>query len=463
MTPSPYLRGITDHIRARDLETSVVGLGTIGLVLATFLAKAGFTVVGLDINPSRIEQVNSGNVSFEFKRILSAVLAKRKLRATSNPKEAVSRANVIFVCVPTSLGSDKTVDTRSLRNAAERIGRYMRRGVLVIIESTVPIGMTRELGKVLERRSGMRMGRDFGLACCPERYNPSLSGESHPTVMYQTTGAGNVRHSFDQLARVVGGVDEESAVAAQTLYKRIIKAEVMVLSSPEAAEATKLLENIFRDVNIALINGLAKTLPNFGVDVYEIIEAAKTKPFTYYPHYPGPGVGGECIPVVPWFLINQVEKVGLSVNLLRKAREVNDSMPLHVVSLLEEQLRKLGKGLESARVTVMGIAYKKNINDVRQSPGLSVVKILEARKSQVRICDPIVAEYPKDHKLSPLSEAFRGADAAVLVTDHDVFRNLDFGMMKREMRTPIMIDGRHLFDAKAVKAGGFYYKCLGVP
>jgi len=417
----------------------------------------------LDINQSRVEQVNSGDVPFEFRRILLDVTRIGRLRATSDAPEAISSADMIFVCVPTPLKADNTIDKNNIHSAARMIGENIRQGALVVVESTVSIGMTREVGSIIAERSGLKMGLDFGLACCPERYNPTLSKESHPLIAYRTTNIKKTRQTFDAVGRVIGGIDEFSASAVRLVYEKMIDAEIKILSSTEAAEATKIVENIFRDVNIALANELAKILPSLGLDVYEVIDGAKTKPFAFLPHYPGAGVGGECIPVVPWFLIKQAEKAGLSARILKTAREVNDSMPSYVVHMLCEELGRVGRKMESSKVTLLGLSYKKNINDVRHSPTWKIKEVLETRGVTVRVCDPIVAKFTKSFDLCPLSEAFAGVDAAVLVTDHDLFQNLNFRKVKLEMRTPILIDGRHLFNSEKLLKLGFASRCIGVP
>lgn len=450
-------------VEKKNMTMCVVGLGTIGLVLATFLAEAGFSVTGLDIDQSRVEQVNSGDVPFEFRRVLLGVIRRRRLHATSKPPEAISSADMIFVCVPTPLKVDNTIDKTNIHSAAKTIGENIRHGAIVVVESTVSIGMTREVGSMIAERSGLKMGPEFGLACCPERYNPTLSKESHPLIAYKTSNIQETRQTFDAVGRVVGGIDEFSASVVRLVYEQFIDAEIKVLSSIEAAEATKIVENIFRDVNIALANEFAKILPDLGLNVYEVIDGAKTKPFAFLPHYPGAGVGGECIPVVPWFLINQAENAGLSAGIMKTAREVNDSMPSYVVHLLAEEFGRLGRKIESSNVTLLGLSYKKNINDIRHSPTWRIKEVLETQGATVRVCDPIVAKFAKPFELLPLSKAFTGVDAAVLVTDHDLFQNLNFRKIKLEMRTPVIIDGRHLFDSDKLLKLGFAYRCIGVP
>ncbi len=451
------------RIRNRDLKICVVGVGTIGLPLATFLANAGFKVVGNDTDKTRVAQINAGKVTFEYSQLLAKVVGEKRLYATLDPKEAISDADVVFICVPTPLTKERTMDISQILDASSRITSHMPRGAAVILESSVAIGTTRRIGKVMEERSGMKMGTDFGLAHCPERYNPTLLMESHPRVVYKNSKGNDASYTLNKISRVVGGVDEKSLKIAKEIYSQIIDADVKELSSIEAAEATKLVENIFRDVNIALVNELAKLSPKLGVDIYEVIEAAKTKPFAFLPHYPGAGVGGECIPVDTWFLIKQAESLGFDTKLLRVAREVNDSMPYHLAEILEEELKKSGRELAASKISVLGLSYKKNVIDARLSPAITLLEILKSRNANFVISDPIMEVGSSPYKLTPLPEAFKDSDAIVLVTDHDVFSGIDFAKVRHEMRTPIVIDGRNFFDKKKIVSYGFSYRSIGRP
>lgn len=457
-----YLQSTKEAIRRienKEIKVCVVGVGTIGLPLATFLASTGFKVSGLDVNSTRVKMINSSSVPFEYLAKLKKVISNGKLHATINPVEAMDGAEAVFVCVPTPLDHGKAIDLSKLAGATDSITKYLKRGMMIIFESSVSVGATREMGKKMES-SGLVLGRDFGLAYCPERYNPSL-----PTRMNTRNQSrdGIKAYTLDKVSRVVGGINEKSRKLTKMLYSQFITTDVKELSSIEAAEATKLTENIFRDVNIALVNELAKIYPKMGLNVYEIIDAAKTKPFAFMPHYPGAGVGGECIPVDTWYLIRQAESMGLNTALMTTAREVNDSMPKHVVEIVEEELAKVGKEISTSKILVLGIAYKRNIPDTRLSPALVIVDILRAKGSTVSVCDPIVEEYDKSHNLVPLTNAFQGCDAALLVTDHDVFSTVNLRKIKEEMRTPIIVDGRNFFDKERMENIGFSYVAVGKP
>jgi len=461
-----YLDEIQESIQRihdNQIKICVVGVGTIGLPLATFLAKEGFQVVGLDISQKRVNEINSVRVVYEYTDILEdVVLKQKKLRATVNPKDALDGVEAIFVCVPTPLNDKMEMDVKNLIDVANRITPYLVRGMTLIFESSVAIGTTNEISKTIEKISGLKFGIDLGLAYCPERYNPTPMKKIKQDPEYNVAAKGE-SFTVDKISRVVGGIDEKSAKIAKTIYSQFIKTDVTQLTSIEAAEATKLLENIFRDVNIALVNELAKVYPKFGLNVFEVINAAKTKPFAFMPHYPGAGVGGECIPVDTWYLISQAEKLGIDTKLMKVAREVNDSMPQHMIALLEEGLREFNRDLSSAKITILGLCYKKNVPDIRLSPTFKIIDQLKEKKTDIIICDPVYEKVGSLVKLTPLMEAFKDSDAILLVTDHDDFSSLDFNKIKAQMRTPILIDGRNFFNVEKLMSLGFKYRAIGKP
>lgn len=446
------------RIKDRDLKICVAGVGTVGLPLATFLAIEGFEVMGLDVNEERVTEINSGTVLFEYPDFLHQALSAKKIFVTTDAKTAVENIDVMFCCVPTPLDNNKACDISNLIDVAKRVSPYLKPGVLLIVESSVSIGSTKKFGLTIESETGMKIGQDFGLAYCPERYNPSLPSEKTlPKVVYNNENELPKRYTLDEISRVIGGYNEKSTILTKSIYSQIIRTKINELSSIEAAEATKLLENIFRDVNIALVNQLAQIYSKLGLNIYEIIDAAKTKPFAFLPHYPGIGVGGECIPVDTWYLIKQAEGFNLDTSLLKTAREINDSMPKYTLGFLEEQLKKFNLKLSESKITILGLAYKKNIHDTRLSPTFQIMEILKQKNIDYVVCDPIVQFRNNLHKLTSVNDAFQNSDAILLVTDHDVFRDLDLTTIKNEMRTPIIIDGRNFFSKEQVISLGFSY------
>ena len=451
------------RIQEKDVRVCVIGVGTIGLPLATFLANVGFQVTGLDINQKRVDEINSAKVIYEYTDILEDVVLKsQRLRATINPQEALDKTEALFVCVPTPLNAKKEMDISNLLDAVNRISPYLVKGMTLIFESSVAIGTTRKISKTIEDLCGLKFGTDLGLAYCPERYNPTPMKKQTPDVDYTISAKGE-SFTVDRISRVVGGIDEKSTKITKTIYSQFITTDVTELSSIEAAEATKLLENIFRDVNIALVNELAKIYPKFGLNVFEIINAARSKPFAFMPHYPGAGVGGECIPVDTWYLISQAEELGIDSRIMKTAREINDSMPIHMLTLLENELRKHDKELPTAKISILGLCYKKNVPDIRLSPTFTIIEQLKEKKVNFLVCDPVYENVEDTIKLTPLSDVFKDSDAILFMTDHDAFSSLDFAKIKDEMKTPVVIDGRNFFNGEKLNSLGFCYKAIGKP
>lgn len=453
---------IKSRITSFNVKICVIGVGTIGLPLATFLAKKGFKVNGLDISQHRVEQINSGTVIYEYQDMLKEVTKNQNLFATTDPETALDNAEVVFVCVPTPLNNNNEMDITNLNDVAKRISPFLKKGMILIFESSVAIGTTTQISKTIESMTNLHFGEDLGLAYCPERYNPTPMKKEIQDKEFNAHSRGET-FTVDKISRVVGGIDDKSTQIAQMFYSQFITTGVTKLSSIEAAEATKLLENIFRDVNIALVNELAQIFPKFGLDVFEIINAAKTKPFAFMPHFPGAGVGGECIPVDTWYLISQAQELGIDTKLMKVARNVNDSMPHYVVTMLEDEFNKIGKKLESSQVTILGLCYKKNIPDVRLSPTFPLLEKLTSLNVKTVICDPVYEKINSQVKLTPINESFKNSDAILLITDHDDFKNLDFAKISNEMNTKIIIDGRNFFDQDNINRFGFSYSAIGKP
>ena len=453
-----------DRISKKDVKVCVVGVGTIGLPLATFLAKNGFEVMGLDVSQKRVDDINSGNVVYEYTDVLQELISKKKLLATTDVDIALKECEIIFVCVPTPLNKNNEMDIKNLVNVAERISPYLISGMLLVFESSVALGTTSEISKQIQTLTNLEFGKDLGLSYCPERYNPTPQIKSIPDQEFNTSSKG-ITFPLDKISRVVGGIDDKSTSLTQRIYEQFITTSVTKLSSIEAAEATKLVENIFRDVNIALVNEFAKVFPKFNLDVFEIIDAAKTKPFAFMPHYPGAGVGGECIPVDTWYLISQAEKLGLQTDLMRMARKINDSMPQHMIEILESELQNNNKVLSNSKISILGLCYKKNIPDIRLSPALEIISILKEKNANFAVCDPLYENQKAqiDIDLSPIEDVFDDSDAILLVTDHDIFGNLDFKNIKNKMKSHLIIDGRNFFQKHEIEKFGFKYRVIGKP
>jgi UDP-N-acetyl-D-glucosamine dehydrogenase len=448
---------LLDRIGSGQAVVGVVGLGYVGLPLATAFAKAGVRVIGIDPDGRKVAALGRGE-SY-IRDIASADLAglvgtdsatdgstEPRLTATSD-FGAVADCDAIFICVPTPFDSYKTPDLSFVVSAAESIAAHLRPGHLVVLQSTTYPGTTEEVVQPILERGGLRAGTDFHLAFSPERIDP-----------------GNTSWSAENLPKIVGGVASEDAELAAELLRRI-NPNVEVVSSTRTAEMTKLLENIFRSVNIALVNELALLAERMDIDIWEVIDAAATKPFGFLPFYPGPGVGGHCIPVDPYYLSWKAREYDFSTRFIELAAETNQRMPYHVVELVSRGLGEQGKGLREARVLIIGTAFKANVEDARNSPAERVMELLLDRGTDVSYHDPYVerfeispnAFYSGEHRIfasQPLTdELLAGVDCAVVLVRHS---DVDYERIAR--LTPLVVD---TVNAIAPDAGGTIVR-LGV-
>src|SRR3954452_18877191 len=410
-TVSSAVAGAFDErVATREAKLGIVGLGYAGLPLAMLFAEGGFEVTGIDLNESRVRAVGEG------KSYLVDVPAERyggvdgRLRATSDYARAED-LDALTICVPTPLSKKRTPDISHIVSAAESVASHLREGQLVVLQSTTYPGTTEEIVLPILERSGAKVGEDFFLGYAPERVDP-----------------GNKEWSVRNTPKLVAGVTDECLRRTETLYRQIVDTVVPV-SSPTVAETAKLHENTFRAVNIALANELALMCDRLGIPVWEVIDAAKTKPFAFLAHYPGPGLGGDCIPVVPHFLSWRLREYGYSAQLIDAAHEVNAHMPVYVVQKISEALNDSGKPIKGSRLLLLGMAYKSDVHDTRESPSLEVMRQLLERGGEVSYCDPWVPDLELEgirHESVPWGpEAVSWADCVVLLTPHREFADPD--------------------------------------
>jgi UDP-N-acetyl-D-glucosamine dehydrogenase len=396
-----------ERIAQRTATIGIVGLGYAGLPLAMAFAEAGFDVTGIDLNEQRVHAVR------EHKSYLVDVPAERyegldgELSATSD-YVAARELDAVTICVPTPLSKTRTPDLNYVVSAAESVGSNIKPGMLIVLQSTTHPGTTEEVVlPILEERSGGKVGKDFFLGYAPERVDP-----------------GNKVWTIRNTPKLVAGVTEECLRRTALLYEQIVDT-VQPLSRPMVAETAKLHENTFRAVNIALANELALMCDRLGISPWEVIEAASSKPFGFLPHYPGPGLGGDCIPVVPHFLAWRLREYGYSARLIEAAHEVNAAMPLYVVQKIADALNESGKPIKGSRLLLLGMAYKADVHDTRESPSLEIMRQLIQRGGDVRYCDPWVGEVELDgvtHASVDWSvDEVAGADCVVVLTPHTRF------------------------------------------
>lgn len=409
----PTAEQLMRRIETHTATAGIIGMGYVGLPLAATIAGRGHPVIGFDIDPAKVELLNAGR---SYIRHISAetvhdLRASGRFEATAD-FDRLSEADLVLICVPTPLNRYREPDLSYVESTTRELARRLRPGQLIVLESTTYPGTTAELMRPILEATGLVCGRDFFLAYSPEREDP-----------------GNAQFGTAAIPKVVGGEGADALALACAFYGSFVTRAVPV-SSSATAEAVKLTENIFRSVNIALVNELKVIYDAMGIDVWEVIEAAKTKPFGFMPFYPGPGLGGHCIPIDPFYLTWKAREYGVATRFIELAGEINTFMPRFVVERLALALdRQARKGLNGARVLVLGIAYKKNVDDMRESPSLVLIDMLKARGAEVDYHDPFIAEVPITREHPNLAgmrsiewdpARIAGYDAVLVATDHDI-------------------------------------------
>ena len=399
---------LRNRIKKRRAKIAVIGLGYVGLPLAVEMAKAGQKVYGIDVNDEKVRLIKKG-VSYvqdvkssDLKKVVKA----GKLVATTD-YSVISEADAIDICVPTPLRKTKDPDMRFILAALDEIEKYVRRGQLVILESTTYPGTTEEVVLPRLSKDGLKVGRDFFLAFSPERVDP-----------------GNKKFDTAKIPKVVGGITEKCTTVACDLYNCCVKSTVPVTSTT-VAEMVKLLENTFRSVNIGLVNEMCLMCARMNIDVWEVIEAAATKPFGFMPFFPGPGLGGHCIPIDPFYLSWKARMAGFETRFIELAGQINSSMPDYVITKVNDVLNLRKKSINGAKVLILGVAYKNDVDDIRESPALDIINLLEGRGAKVAYADPLVDTISFDGKkmksVKITGPALKSYDCVVIVTDHAIF------------------------------------------
>jgi UDP-N-acetyl-D-glucosamine dehydrogenase len=419
----------------REATIGVIGLGYVGLPLVLRFGEVGFRVIGFDIDAAKVKQLNDGVSYIQHVPAprVQALVASNRFEATSELKR-LSEPDAIIICVPTPLTEHREPDLRFVEKTTEAVATVLRRNQLVCLESTTYPGTTEEVMLPRLEGGGLRVGQDFFLAFSPEREDP-----------------GNPQFDTATIPKVVGGVTADCLELATTLYAQAIK-QVVPVASTRVAEATKILENVYRAVNIALVNELKIAFDRMGINVWDVIEAAKTKPFGYQAFYPGPGLGGHCIPIDPFYLTWKAREYGVSTRFIELAGEVNSGMPEYVIHRVMDALNDRGKPLKGSRILVLGAAYKRDTDDPRESPGLEIMEELIHKGAKVDYSDPHLARLPfgRRHKLDLASVALtedclRQYDAVLLVTDHSRF---PYELIHR--CASLIVDSRNAFRARGL-------------
>lgn len=419
---------------------AVIGLGYVGYPLAKLAASKGYEVIGVDLSRDKVRAVNEGKSPLAEEPDYDA-LSAGTITATSD-FAGITKAQFIIICVPTPIHPNKQPDLTPLKSACVEIAKYLVSGQTVVLESTVNPGISEEvILPLLEESSGLTAGKDFQLSHCPERINP-----------------GDEKWKVHNIPRVVGSYTKVGLEKTVAFYRTILEGDVLAMDSLKEAEAVKIVENSFRDINIAFVNELAMSFDRLGINVTKVISAAGTKPFAFMPHYPGAGVGGHCIPVDPYYLIEYAREHGFEHDLLSLGRRINNSMPAYTITRLFDALNEVKLPILDTKVVVLGLSYKPNIADIRESPVFEIISLLEERGASLTTYDPYVVE---QSQAKDLAEALEGAQAVVLATAHKEFLTLDPTELAK-MGVKVIVDGRNALDPEAFRAAGIVYKGIGV-
>lgn len=411
--------GIKEAIESRILVCGTVGLGYVGLPLAVEKAKAGYRTIGFDVQQSKVDKVNAGEnyIGDVVQEDLSALVSEGRLEATTDFSR-IAECDFVAICVPTPLDVHQQPDTSYMESSAKEIAPYLKKGVMVVLESTTYPGTTEDLIRpILEEGSGLVCGEEFFLGFSPERVDP-----------------GNLVYKTKNTPKVVGAIGETALDLIASVYESVLEGGVTRVSSPAVAEMEKILENTYRNINIGLVNELAQLCDRMGIDIWEVIEAAKTKPYGFTAFYPGPGLGGHCIPLDPYYLSWKAREYGFHTSMIEASMMVNDGMPEYCVERAERLLSdRSQKAINGAKVLVLGVAYKQDIDDYRESPALRVIECLEARGANVTYYDPWVSSYRfkgEDRSSIPAltPEALKAADLVMVTCAHT---NVDYELVQR--------------------------------
>ena len=423
----------------KNKNVAIIGLGYVGLPIAIQSSAKNYSVVGFDLDKKKIDKIKKGQPPFKDEFIEKRKSFLSKIKVSTNPK-IINQSDIIVVCVPTPVDEKFYPILDPLIGAVDCIIKNFKKGALVVIESTINPGVCEEILAPRFSEAGLRDGIDYFLAHCPERIDP-----------------GSKKWNVSNIPRVLGSSSKKGLSLAKEFYQNIIDAPIKTMASIKEAEACKVVENSFRDINIAFVNELAKSFDKLGIDVKEVIDGAATKPFAFMAHYPGRGVGGHCIPVDPYYLIERAKKSGFDHKFLRVGREINNSMPNYVVEIMQDLLNEIGMPMKGTAIGVLGLSYKANVDDLRESPALKIIEELKKKQSKVIRFDPYI---PQMSDALNLKSFLKKCQALILVTNHQDFLEIDPIFFKKN-KIKAIVDGMNCLDKEKIKKLGIKYRGIG--
>tara|TARA_B100000953_G_scaffold296793_1_gene290369 strand:+ start:351 stop:1700 length:1350 start_codon:yes stop_codon:yes gene_type:complete len=440
---------VKNSLEAKSLKVCVVGIGRIGLPTALSFAKAGLQTIGVDINEELVSSINRGNFPLNdepgYEEIFNKVRKNGNFLATTNINEAITEANLILLSLPTPMNEENIPSYSALEDVGKQLSHMLPSDSLIVVESTIEPGfIENNLIKILEGSNRLYVGKNFTIGVCPENANP-----------------GEILHDFINLPRLVAGVDELTTKIITMIYDFVFSVELVAMPDCKTANAVKLTTNVFRDTNIAFVNELSLMFDKLGIDTLKVLDAAKRK-YNFQIHYPGAGVGGPCLPINSYQLLNTARRTNSKLSIIERSREINEKMPDHVINLTLDAFKKCKKSLKDSSILILGISYKPDIKDVQLSPAKIIINKLQALGVKIKIYDP----YYKGNQVfginieQNIEDALSKVDASIIITAHKEFQEIDPKIFTK-MRVPILIDSRGVIDTYSAKAVGLVFRGLG--
>ena len=443
------LQDVAKSLDARNLRVCVVGIGRIGLPTALLFAKSGLSTIGVDINESLVQKINSKNFPLKdepgFEEIFHDVLKNEKFVATTKIEDAVKKSDLIILSLPTPMYKNNIPDYSALRSVANQLSEFLQSNSLVIVESTIEPGFIEdEMVDIICNSGRLKIEENFFIGVCPENANP-----------------GEILHDFTTLPRLAGGINQNISNIIKIIYDFVFNVEIVEMPNCKTANAVKLTTNVFRDINIAFISELSLMFEKLGIDTMDVLEAAKKK-YNFQIHYPGAGVGGPCLPINSYQLLNTAKKSGVKLNIIEYSRQINEKMPEHVIELTLDAFKENKKSIEGSEILILGISYKPNVKDLQLSPAENIIKKLQELGANVHIYDPYFASM-KAYDINveeKLDDILPRVNASIIITAHDEFKKIETSIFKI-MKDPILIDTRGIIDPKDAKRNGLVFRGLG--
>ena len=440
---------VRNSLDAKSLKVCVVGIGRIGLPTALSFAKAGLYTIGVDINQKLVDSINAGNFPLKdepgYEDVFNNVRKNGNFLATTDINEAISKSNLILLSLPTPMDENNIPTYSALESVGKQLSQILQPNSLVVVESTIEPGFIEDMMiKIIEGTNTLHVGKNFTIGVCPENANP-----------------GEILHDFTNLPRLVAGVNEQTTKIITMIYDFVFSVELVTMPDCRTANAVKLTTNVFRDVNIALVNELSLMFEKLGIDTLKVLEAAKRK-YNFQIHYPGAGVGGPCLPINSYQFLNTAKRTGSKLNIIKYSREINEKMPDHVINLILDGFKKCNKPIKGCKVLILGISYKPDVKDIQLSPAEIIINKLKILGARIKIYDP----YYKGNQVfginveQNIEDILSEVDASIIVTAHKEFQEIDLKIFTK-MKTPILIDSRGIIDISSANDAGLVFRGLG--